>query len=184
MIVVAGGLRSATSGPSAVATVAHRVAVLGAGVEAVGVVPADGIGDRLLLELRSAGVGHAAVLRSPAPALEAADLDLALRYLPDIRAIVLVQPDAELIATASASAVWLGAGLVIVTSDGGPLPVDGPGVERSVVLAPPGADPDGAFAGFVAVLAVGLARGDAPAEAWAEATTALGVEPVSGSLSS
>jgi len=49
-----------------------------------------GIGRAIALELAAAGVGHATVVRSGADSLDAADLDLALHYLPEIRAIVLV----------------------------------------------------------------------------------------------
>lgn len=180
MIVVAGNLRSAEPAAVTVGRIAERAATLGSKVEAVGVLDADGDGDRALLALRTAGVGHAAVLRSPAPALEPADLDLALRYLPDVGAIVLVEPAADLEATAAASAAWSGAGLVVVVA-GGAQPAareEGAG-DRTMVLAAPARDPDGAFAGVVAALAVRLEAGTTPADAWAATVAALGVEPVS-----
>lgn len=180
MIVVAGDLRS---GAAAAGVVAGRVAGLGERVEAVGILPADATGDRRLLELGAAGIGHAAVLRSPAEALDAADLDLALRYLPDIGAIVLVEPGAGLVATAAAAATWLGAGLVVVASEVTEIPADGPGPDRTVVLGPPRSDPDGGFAGFVAALAVRLAGGATPVDAWSGATSSLGVEKVGEKVS-
>jgi hypothetical protein len=180
VIVVAGDLRSGGAGAG---VVAGRVAGLGERVEAVGILPADATGDRRLLELRAAGVGHAAVLRSPAEALDAADLDLALRYLPDIGAIVLVEPGVGLVATAAAAASWLGAGLIVVASQVVELSADGPGPDRTVVLAPPRSDPDGAFAGFVAALAVRLAGGATPADAWSGATSSLGVEKIGDGVS-
>jgi len=178
VIVVAGNLGADAPGGASAAAVAGHVASLGQRVEAVGILPADAAGDRRLLELRALGIGHAAVLRSPAAALDAGDLDLALRYLPDIGAIVLVEPAAGLVATASAAASWLGSGLVVVATDAAEVPDDGLGSDRTVVLGPPRSDPDGAFAGFVAALAVRLAAGATPADAWSDATAALGVEPI------
>src|SRR5262245_4163919 len=83
----------------------------------VGIAPVGARGDALLLDLAATGVGHATVIRSAADRLEPADLDLALRYLPDIRAIVLVRPDSELLPIASSAASWSGAGLVVVGDD-------------------------------------------------------------------
>ena len=183
MIVVAGDLRSAGRAGTDAATIAGRVANLGEWVEAVGVLPADEAGDRRLLELRALRVGHAAVLRSTAEMLDAADLDLALRYLPDISAIVLVEPPAGLVATAIAAASWLGAGLVLVASD--PVDLTGEPVrpDRVVVLGPPRTDPDGVFAELVAALAVRLAAGSSSADALSGASTALGVERPSAEVS-
>jgi hypothetical protein len=180
VIVVAGRIGSETSAVSA-RRVAERVAGAGSMVEIVAVVSGDSTGDRALLELRSAGVGHAAVLRSPAPDLEPADLDLALRYLPDIRAVVVVDEPPTVVAVAVAAAGWAAAGMVVVTgSTGGADPGDDDLGERAIVLAAPAHDPDAAFAGFVAALAIRLADGETAADAWAGATAALGVEAVSG----
>jgi hypothetical protein len=183
VIVVAGDLRSGRRGAVDAAAVAGRVAGLGEWVEAVGILPADEAGDRRLIELRALRVGHAAVLRSPAAALDAADLDLALRYLPDISAVVLVEPPAGLVATAAAAASWLGAGLVIVSSNVIDLAGDAPGPDRAVVLGPPRSDPDGVFVGLVAALAVRLAAGSSSADALTDASSALGAERVSGPIS-
>ena len=117
MIVVVGNLRSEKRRRADAATIAGRVAGLGERVEAVGVLAADDAGDKRLVDLRTLGVGHAAVLRTPADRLDAADLDLALRYLPDVGAIVLVEPAADLVGAAAAAATWLGAGLVIIASE-------------------------------------------------------------------
>ena len=183
MIVVAGDLRSTGRAGTDAATIAGRVASLGEWVEAVGVLPADDVGDRRLLELRALRVGHAAVLRSAADRLDAADLDLALRYLPDISAIVLVEPPPGLVSTAVAAASWLGAGLVLVATD--PVDLTGEAVrpDRVVVLGPPRSDPDGVFAELVAALAVRLAGGSSSADALSGASTALGVERPSTEVS-
>ena len=185
MIVVAGDLRTTGTAGVTAASVAERVAALGGRVEIVGILDADGAGDRALGALRGAGVGHAAVLRSVAAGLEPADVDLALRYLPDVAAIVLVKPTPEVAASAATSAAWSGAGLIVVTEADASAteipdtPADEAAGDRFMVLAAPGRDPDGAFAGVVAALAVRLAEGASPADAWRATVTALGVEPVS-----
>jgi len=157
--------------------VARRAAATGARVEMVGVAAPDARGDALLLQLAAAGVGHATVVRSGADALDAADLDLALHYLPDIRAIALVGPDAALLSPAAAESGWSGAGLVLVASKG-----DAPDTSttpNAIVLDPPSSDPDGTFAGLVAALTVRLDAGQDPAAAWKATANALAVDPVS-----
>jgi hypothetical protein len=164
--------------------VARRAAGTGARTELVGVASPDGEGDRLLLGLAGAGIGHATVIRSTARGIEAADLELALRYLPDVRAIVLASPGATLIGPATAAAAWSGATLVIV----GPVDADGTTMldaatsgatprRGPIVLEPPPRDPDGAFAGLVAALAVRLEAGEDPAAAWQSTVEALAVDP-------
>ncbi len=173
--------------------VARRAAATGARVEMVGAVPGDPAGDRRLVELAQAGVGHATVIRTSASGIEPADLELALRYLPEIRAIVLVRPDASLLPAATAAATWTAAGLVVIepgaadVSEGAepgategaarlerPVPLGG-----AIVLEPPPSDPEGTFAGFVAALAVRLDTGERPGEAWSSTVAALAVDPVS-----
>ena len=161
--------------------VARRAAATGARVEMVGVAAPDADGDAVLVKLATAGIGHATVIRTGASGLEAADLDLALRYLPDIRAIVLIEPGPELLAPSAAASGWSGAGLVIVTpkeSDTDPETAVAP---LAIVLEPPAADPDGTFAGLVAALAVRIDAGDDPATAWKSTTATLAVDAVSRS---
>src|SRR6185436_2632342 len=117
-MIVVGFLGAAGRAGDLSLEVARRAAATGARVEMVGVAAPDADGDARLLELAAAGVGHATVVRSGADSLDAADLDLALHYLPEIRAIVLVGPDASLIAPAAAESSWSGAGLVLVSSKG------------------------------------------------------------------
>ncbi len=190
MIVVGILLPSAPGSIDPVVEIARRAAGTGARTEIVGVVPAGEAGDRLLLELVAAGVGHATVTRSGAGGIEAADLDLALRYLPDVRAIVLIRSAPGLLATAVAASSWTGATLVIV----GPLDADGlaaldaaetgasdPGTRQprgSIVLDPPASDPDGTFAGFVAALAVRLDAGTDANAAWQSTAAALATDQV------
>ncbi len=148
-------------------------------MEIVGVAAPDVAGDAALLELTAAGVGHASVIRSFAEGLDAADIDLALHYLPDIRAIVLVEPVASIVAPAAAAATWSDAGLIVV----GPL---GPATARAIdaeggpaiVLEAPPADPDGTFSGFVATLASELESGRPASEAWRQTVSTLAADRI------
>jgi hypothetical protein len=184
--VIVVGILGASGG--AVLEIARRAAATGARTEVVGAAAIGDSGDRLLLQLAAAGIGHATVTRSssavagPAAdsaghsAIEPADLDLALRYLPDVRAIVLVAPAAALLATAAAAAGFGGATLVVV----GPLDradVDALGTQLPFVLDPPASDPDGAFAGLVAALAARLDAGEEAAAAWRTTLADLTIEP-------
>jgi hypothetical protein len=157
--------------------VARALAVRGGRVEIVGTVPPDGPGDRLLLELATAGVGHAAVLRTPATALDPADLELALRYLPDLRVIVLLD-GRPLVGPAAAAAAWSGAALIVAApADERPDALLDLG-ERGLVVAAPARDPDGAFAGLLADLALRLDGGEDLTAAWSSTVASLSVEPV------
>ncbi len=166
-----------------VAALARAIVAHGGRCEVVGTAPPDAAGDRLLLELAAAGVGHAAVLRSPAPDLDAADLELALRYLPDARVVVLAGAP-ELADAAESVTEWSGAALVVLRSGDGEAAGEAAdrGGEaaapaRPIVLAQPARDPDGAFSGLVADLALRLDAGEAPAAAWSATLAALQVEP-------
>jgi hypothetical protein len=178
--VIVVGFLGATGRDGALALdIARRAAATGARVEMVGVAAPDATGDARLLELAAAGVGHATVVRSGADGLDAADLDLALHYLPEIRAIVLVGADAALVAPAAAESGWSGAGLVLVAAKG--TAPDTSAAPQAIVLEPPSADPDGTFAGVVAALAARLDAGQDPAAAWRSTVAALAVDPVSRS---
>ena len=175
-VIVVGFLGAAGREGALALEVARRAAGSGARVEMVGVASPDAAGDARLLELAAAGVGHATVVRSGADRIDAADLDLALHYLPDIRAIVLVGPDTSLVAPAAAESGWSGAGLVLVNaSDATP---DTSAIPQAIVLEPPASDPDGTFAGFVAALAARLDAGQDPAAAWKATASSLAVDPV------
>jgi hypothetical protein len=188
MIAVVGRLDDGTT-----LAVARRVVRGGGGAQLVTTVPPGSVGDRHLAELAAAGVGHAAALRSPSERLDPADLDLALRYLPDLRVVVLAADAAALGATAADAAAWAGARLVaiagrsIASATAGGAPGDGPSDDNTIgdaiVLAPPPSDPDEAFAGIVAALAVRLDRGDDPAAAWRAVERDLGLEGVALSRS-
>jgi hypothetical protein len=175
-VIVVGFLGAAGRDSELALEVARRAAALGARVEMVGAAAPDADGDSRLLELAKAGVGHATVIRSGASGVEAADLELALRYLPDIRAIVLVGPDTSLVAPAAVASGWSGAGLVIVGSSKGP--TDTSAAPQAIVLEPPASDPDGTFAGLVAAFATRLDAGDDPSNAWQATINALAVDRI------
>jgi hypothetical protein len=179
-VIVVGILGAPGAAGERALEIARRAAATGARVEMVGVAAPDPTGDTRLLELAAASIGHATVIRSRADAIEPADLDLALRYLPDVRAVVLVAPDATLANPAAAAAGWTGASVVIV----GPLDqvaldaLDASPV-RPMVLEPPASDPDDAFPGVVAALAVRLDAGDTPTDAWRATVATLAIDSVS-----
>jgi hypothetical protein len=179
VIVVCGDFASPGERGTGAAEIARRAAVAGAGVQLVSVV-ADGTeGDAWLLELATAGVGHAAVLREPVRELEAADLDLALRYLPEVRVVVVVEMPAPIVATAADRTQWSGAALIVVSrasAGGAVLPAELP--DGAIVLEAPASDPDATFAGFVGAFAARLDAGATAADAWAATTRELAVDPV------
>ncbi len=182
MIVVCGPVEAGARGRGMAVTVARRVAALAAAelpgtasVQLISRVADDAAGDRLVLELSAAAIDHAALLRGPSPALESADIELALRYLPNTRVAIGIQLDAAgARALAEGAAYAEAAGLVLVGGDAPDVSDIAPG---AIVLDPPPADPDETFAAFVATLAVRLAAGDTPADAWAETVRRLAADP-------
>lgn len=105
-------------------------------------------------------------------ALDAADLDLALRYLPDYRVVIVAcDLDDRGRATVAGAVGWAGAHLVAIVSDAADaagLPPD------ATVLDRPARDGEGALAAVVAAYAVALDRGVEPAAAFAEAAAGGG----------
>jgi hypothetical protein len=97
-------------------------------------------------------------------ALDAADVELGLRYLTDFRVVVLFPPAQPDVVTIVADAArWASARLVLIVDEtAGPasLPPD------AIVLQAPDTDPDGVFAELVGRLAAAL-------DAGADPTTAL-----------
>lgn len=177
MIVVIGKIVDGPRRMSPAAAVAVGAATAGAVVQLVGVVPDDPDGDRRLVELAAAGVGHAAVLRGSTRDLEPADVDLALGYLPEIRVVVTVGLSRGTVQAAGERAAWAGSALIVIDSeeagDGGPATGLPP---EAIVLGSPPADPDGTFAGFVAALAARIDAGATTSDAWAATTRALAVD--------
>jgi hypothetical protein len=109
------------------------------------------------------------------PALEAADVELALRFLPQASVIVLVDAIGEAaIAAGAAGAAFGGARLVVLVPAGQEargLPAD------ATVLETP-ADDDGSFGRLVGGFAGALDAGVDPGPAFAEAVATSGWEPI------
>ncbi len=166
MIVVVGNPIPQTSpagivagGPAA--AVALSAAAAGSEVQLVARVVDDPVGDAMLQHLTAGRVSHVATLRQPAtpegPVLEAADMELALRYLTNVSVLVLAEVDPTLAAVAVEAADWNHAALVILLPPGASVPDDLP--EDATVLASPDTDPDGAFGELVGAYAAALDGG-------------------------
>ena len=107
------------------------------------------------------------------PSLDAADIELALRYLPQSSVIVLTDalPDGAL-AVAIDAAAFATARLVVVVAAGSP-PPEVP-ADATVLEAP--ADDDGSFGRMVGTFAAALDAGKEPAAAFRKAVAASGWE--------
>lgn len=103
--------------------------------------------------------------RDVRPALDAADVDLGLRYLTEFTVVVMAEPvGPEVVAIVADAARWGEARMILVIGAGEPVPDDLPG--DVIVLEAPDADPDGAFASMVGALAARLDAGTEPGEAF------------------
>jgi hypothetical protein len=108
--------------------------------------------------------------------LEAADLELALRYLPDYRVVILAQSlDEPALAAARDAARWAGAHVIELTAPG----TDATTLDDATVLEAPAEDAEGAFASLVGRYAAALDGGTQPAEAFAAASAGVGWAAVS-----
>jgi hypothetical protein len=111
----------------------------------------------------------------PLPMIDAGDLDLALRYLPDHRVVVVaepLEPDGLLVAAADCS--YVGAELVIILEPHGrppELPL------QATVFEAPAADPDGIFGRTIGRFAAALDQGISGPAALAQATAGAGWQP-------
>ncbi len=104
--------------------------------------------------------------------VDAADLELALRYVPDYRVLVLAADlDPRATETVVAAAEWSGAALIALVSESAPTNAF---PEPTTVVIRPAADPDGSFAAMVAAYAASIDRGADPADAFAAAQRAGG----------
>jgi hypothetical protein len=170
--------------------VALAVARTGATVQLVGKTGDDATADSVVLDLARGGVGHVALLRDGSratpletvvdedaavesatpvhvngPAIDAADVDLGLRYLTDFGVVVVAEPaGADVAAIASDAAGWAEARMILVVAAGSTVP-DGlpPDV---VVFEAPDDDPDGVFADLVGSFAAALDDGADPGTAF------------------
>jgi hypothetical protein len=113
--------------------------------------------------------------------LDAADVDLGLRYLTGYGVIVMAEPLSDAtVAIVAEAAAYAGTHLVVVTQSGTP----GPVIDRNVpstFLEAPADDPDEQFAGVVGRYAAALDTGAAAEEAFRTALGASGLEPVTPS---
>lgn len=106
------------------------------------------------------------------PTLEPADIELALRYLPDYRVLVIADPvSAESLEVVLVASRWSGAVLIVLVHGSAEPPEH---IADATVLQAPDDDPDGAFANVIGAYAAALDRGEEPAEAFATASTAAG----------
>ena len=109
------------------------------------------------------------------PALEAADVELALRYLPEAGVVVLADPSSEgAVAAGVEGAAFTGARLIVLVPAGTVSPSIPVGA--TVLEAP--ADDDGSFGRLVGLFAGALDAGLDPAAAFREAVSATGWAPV------
>jgi hypothetical protein len=175
------------------ADIALTVGAAGETVEIVGSIGDDPEGDHVVVELGRAGVGHAALLRDPAartpvvgahagdrpmPQLDAADIELGLRYVSDCRVLIIaarLSPEAR--AAALEAAAYHSASVIMVAEPGSIDPAElGDSVtllerpraeecEEGIVVATTEPD-DAAFAAFITAYALRLARGEAPSQAF------------------
>jgi pfkB family carbohydrate kinase len=120
-------------------------------------------------------VGGAASAGLDQPTVDAADLELALSYLPDYSVLVVAERiTREARAVVGAAAGWNSSSVVVVggAEELAGLPDD------VTAFAPPDGDPDGAFAAMVGTYAAGLDRGEDPRAAFKVASGAVGSNPV------
>jgi sugar/nucleoside kinase (ribokinase family) len=107
------------------------------------------------------------------PALDAADVELALSYLPDQRVIVVADPQSDAVVAAIGDAAeYAGARLVVVVSASSQRPAG------ALVVEAPADDRDGMFAALLGELAVLLDRGASPDEALRGLAARAGATPV------
>ena len=152
----------------------HRTPVVGiAGADAVGVDAAGPLTGEIEADTHDAAAIADAADRAGWPTLEPEDIQLALRYLPEMRAIVVAEPMPEPVLKAVADAASFVAAPLVVVAD----PSTSPAAD--VVLAAPPSDPDGAFADLLGQVSAALDRGVSVDEAFREASARLGVTPAS-----
>jgi hypothetical protein len=108
--------------------------------------------------------------------LPAADAELALRYLPAYRVVVVADDvDDATLAAATTAASWAGAHLVVIAvSDREPPGPPG----ASTVFVKPAEESDGAFEALVGAYAAGLDRGEPPDRAFTDRSATFNPERI------
>lgn len=196
----AGGVADGLAARIAVAAAGH-----GRSVQFVGTVGEDETGDAVVMALANGGIGHVALLRqagrptsrvsqpdgdegpieaatdSPAPSaqpagLDAADVDLALKYLTEFAVLVLAEgADPAVAGVVATAARWADARLIVIVPAGSTEPLGLP--PDAVVFEAPQSDPDDAFAEMVGSFAAALDDGQDPANAFRSTIDSRGWSP-------
>jgi hypothetical protein len=109
------------------------------------------------------------------PALEAADVDLALKFLPQAGVVVLSGPLPEAAVTAAVDGAAFAGARIVALMPPGTVPPVLP-AEATVLETPP--DDDGSFGRMVGTFAGALDAGVDPVVAFREAVGSAGWEPV------
>ena len=177
--------------------IAAAAAAAGSRTEFIGKTGDDSAGDLVLHGLARHGVGHVATLRDPSrptpvlrsgdepvdvdasdssdapgpsvdgPVLEAADVGLALRYLPELAAIVTVHATPDVVAEAAAASGWAQTSLIVVVAPDAVVPEGLPA--SAIVGAVADEDELGVGAGAaIGRYAAAIDRGEPTADAYAE----------------
>jgi len=129
----------------------------------------------VLAERDGAGEASVGAGTIAGPGLDAGDLELGLRYLPEYAVIVVAQDlEAAALAAVSEAARWAGARLVIIRE---PAAASPPAPDDATVLEAPSEDAEGAFASLVGRYAAALDRGTQPEDAFVAASAAVGWQP-------
>jgi hypothetical protein len=109
------------------------------------------------------------------PTMDAADIELGLRYLVDFRTLVVTEPVDDAAASVIADAAgYAGAHVVALVAPGATAPTS---LAAATILEMPGDDADGSFSSLVAAYAVAVDGGRAPEDAFREAAASVGWEP-------
>ncbi len=102
---------------------------------------------------------------APGVALDAADVELGLRYLTDFGVVVVAEPTGTaVLAVAAEAASWNDAVLILVVGAEAAMPDGLPA--GAIVFEAPDDDPDGAFAGLVGHFAAAIDDGADPGAAF------------------
>jgi hypothetical protein len=119
------------------------------------------------------GVSSAAVQPLEQPTLDAADVELGLRYLTSFAVVVLAEPAGEEVVGVVADAARWNSAQVVMVVTGGSEPTDGLPPD-AIVFEAPDDDPDGDFAALVGRFAAALDDGTEAADAFRASIAADG----------
>jgi hypothetical protein len=103
----------------------------------------------------------------PEPTLDAADVELALRYLTDFEVLVAVHASPDLLAEAITAAGWAGARLIVVVAEETDVP---PGMPSDALVVAAATDDAEGVGARIGRYAAALSRGDDAAAAYRDLT--------------